>query len=458
MQGRAGTGTRTRRGVLAALLSGGATGALVACGAGSSAPAGGAGAGGTSGSAGEIVYMTPWSGVQLEIMQEVNNLFSQKFPRIKVNVAPQPSNGYDGVVASFAAGAAPDSLWVAGQYGPRLYDSDELIDVTDRFKVAKMDLQKDYISSKLELWQGKLRGVPETVSPHAWYYNKSMLKQAGGKDPWDDLKGDWTWADLLDGSKRTTKDGQDQWGIQLDYASAWYQNGGFIWTNDGKLIDTAPDPGNWRKWRYTFSDPRSVEAFQFIYDLLHTHRVMLPKEDTARVTPPGSSPWMGGKVWSFENSSGQLSGPRRTPPGFEWDVAPIPRAKVGGRVGVPLWSGNPTGIWKGSKLQDAAWEWARFKALDDAQNFFSRGKTVTAALKRSLTIADGFESPPPAHVSVFRAVKFEDSGSWHYHPRFQETEQIASRELTAAFKKEKTLRQALQDIDVACNAIMDRQV
>ena len=183
MQGRAGTGTRTRRGVLAALLSGGATGALVACGAGSSAPAGGAGAGGTSGAAGEIVYMTPWSGVQLEIMQEVNNLFSQKFPRIKVNVAPQPSNGYDGVVASFAAGAAPDSLWVAGQYGPRLYDSDELIDVTDRFKVAKMDLQKDYISSKLELWQGKLRGVPETVSPHAWYYNKTMLKQAGGKGP-----------------------------------------------------------------------------------------------------------------------------------------------------------------------------------------------------------------------------------------------------------------------------------
>ena len=134
------------------------------------------------------------------------------------------------------------------------------------------------------------------------------------------------------------------------------------------------------------------------------------------------------------------------------------REKAGGRAGVPLWSGNPTGIWKGGKLQDAAWEWARFKAQDDAQNFFSRGKTVTAALKRSLTIQDGFETPPPAHVSVFRAVKFEDSGSWNYHPRFQEAEQIATRELTAAFKKEKSLKQALSDIDTACNAIMDRQV
>ena len=106
-----------------------------------------------------------------------------------MNVAPQPSNGVRRGGGLLRRRGAPDSLWVAGQYGPRLYDSDELIDVTDRFKVAKMDLQKDYISSKLELWQGKLRGVPETVSPHAWYYNKSMLKQAGGKDPWDDLKG-----------------------------------------------------------------------------------------------------------------------------------------------------------------------------------------------------------------------------------------------------------------------------
>jgi multiple sugar transport system substrate-binding protein len=452
-----GTG-RTRRAALRALLGSGSVGVLAACGVQQGSGGSETQSAGATAPAGEIVFMTPWSGVQLEIMNEVNALFSQKFPRIKVNVSPQPSNGYDGIVASFAAGAAPDTLWVAGQYGPRLYDADELIDLTDRFKVAKMDLQRDYISSKLELWQGKIRGVPETVSPHAWFYNKSMLKQAGGKDPWDDLKGDWSWPDLLDGARRTTKDGQDQWGIQLDYTSPWYQDGCFIWTNDGKLIDTAPDPANWRKWRYTFSSAKTAEAFQFIYDLLHTQKVMLPKEETSRVTPPGSTPWLGGKVWSFENSSGQLTLPRRQPPNFEWDVAPIPRVKAGGRAGVPLWSGNPTGIWKGSKLQDAAWEWAKFKALDDAQNFFSRGKTVTASLKRSLTIADGFESPPPAHVAVFRAVKFEDSGSWHYHPRFQEAEQVATRELGAAFKKEKSLRQALQDIDTACNAIMDRQV
>src|SRR5438067_1717713 len=184
---------KTRRWALGALASVSAAGALAACGG----TQGSTGAGGEakSSASGEIVYMTPWSGVQLDIMNQVVELFAPKNPKIKVNVVPQPSNGYDGVVASFAAGSAPDSLWVAGQYGPRLYDSNELIDLTDRFKAAKMNLQDDYISSKLEIWNGKIRGVPETVSPHAWYYNKTMLKQAGGKDPWDDLKGDWTWAD-----------------------------------------------------------------------------------------------------------------------------------------------------------------------------------------------------------------------------------------------------------------------
>jgi multiple sugar transport system substrate-binding protein len=437
-------------GGLLAACAGGAPPAGTGTGAGSGAPAG------QSAASGDIVFMTPWSGEQLEIMNNVAKLFMDKNPKIKVNVVPQPSNGYDGVVASFAAAAAPDTLWVAGQYGPRLYDSNELIDLTEHFKVAKMNLQQDYISSKLEIWQGKIRGVPETVSPHAWYYNKTMLRQAGGKDPWDDLKGDWTWQDLMDNARRTTKDGQDVWGIQLDYTSPWYQDGGFVWTNGGELLDPTPDPNNWLKWKYTFSSPKTLEAFQFIYDLVHVQKTLVTKEDATRVTPPGSTMFLSGKVWSFENSSGQLSAPRKVPPAFDWDVAPIPRAKAGGKAGVPLWSGNPTGIWQGSKFRDAAWEWAKFKALDDAQNFFSRGKAVTAALKRSLTIPDGFETPPPAHVSVFRQVKFEDSGTWHYHPRFSDCETLATNQLASAFKKEKSLKQAVEEIDTACNDIMAR--
>lgn len=123
--------------------------------------------------------------------------------------------------------------------------------------------------------------MPHTVSPHAWYYNKSLFKQVGAKDPWDDLKGNWTWADMLDASKKITKatGGSDEtWGLEFDYANAWGQHGQFVWTNGGEFIDRSPDPQNWRKWKYTFSHPKTVEALQFAYDLLNTQRVMIPKE------------------------------------------------------------------------------------------------------------------------------------------------------------------------------------
>ena len=123
---------------------------------------------------------------------------------------------------------------------------------------------------------------------------------------------------------------------------------------------------------------------------------------------------------------------------------------------MPLWSGNPTGINKDGKFLDATWDLALQMALDDFQNEFSRARSVTAAQIKSLTIPGGFETPPPAHVSTFRAVGIEHSGSWNYHPAFSEIEQISIAELDKAFRQEKTLRQACLDIDTQGNAILAR--
>lgn len=109
----------------------------------------------------------------------------------------------------------------------------------------------------------------------------------------------------------------------------------------------------------------------------------------------------------FENSSGQLITQLRAKNSFDWDIAPIPRVKAGDRAGVPLWSGNPSGINKGGKFVDQSWELALQMALEDFQNPFSKARSVTAALVRSLTIPGAFESPPPSHVATFRAVGLE---------------------------------------------------
>jgi multiple sugar transport system substrate-binding protein len=444
--------------VLAGVASGLAGAAAAACGAsGGTAPAPSAA---KTQAPAEITYMTTWNAERLAILDQGMTLFKQKFPQIKVNVAASPSR--DQVIALFAAASGPDTIWINGQIGPRLYEANQMLEISDRIKAAKINLDKDYTSSKLERWGTKIYGMPHTVSPHAWYYNKSLFKKVGAKDPWDDLKGNWTWADMLDAAKRITKAtgaADDVWGLELDYANAWGQHGGFVWTNGGEFIDTSPAPNDWRKWKYTFSKPQTLEALQFVYDLTHTHRVLITKEKASELTKGGiANLFAGQKTAMFENSSGQLITQINAKNSFEWDIVPIPRVKAGGKVGVPLWSGNPTGINKGGKFVDQSWELAYQMALDDFQNAFSKARSVTAALVKSLTIPGGFETPPPSHVSTFRAVGIENSGSWNYHPAFDELETVAKNELGAAFKQEKSLRQAALDIDTQAAAVLSRGV
>jgi len=452
----------TRRRALGTGAAGGAGAAalLAACapGASTGGPAGsGEGAGSASKTPADVVYMTSWNQERLVTLEEGMTVFRQKFPHIKVTVAPSPGN--DQIGALFAAASGPDSLWISGLIGPRLYESGQILDLSGRVRAAKVNLDKDYISSRLERWGSAVYAMPHTVSPHAWYYNKTMLKRGGAKDPWDDLQGNWTWPDLLDMAKKVTKvsgGNDDAWGVELDYVRPWYQNSGFVWTNGGKLIDTSASPTEWRRWKYTFADPRTVEGLQFIYDLVHTHRVAITKEKSAELTKATPNLFSAQRTGMFENSSGQLITQLNAKNIFEWDIAPIPRVKAGGHVGVPLWSGNPTAINKAGKALDQTWELAYQMALDDFQNPFSKARAVTSALVRSLSIPGGFESPPPAHVSVFRSAGIENSGSWDYHPAFSECEKICESELGLAFRQEKSLRQACQDIDAQCNAIMAR--
>jgi hypothetical protein len=123
---------------------------------------------------------------------------------------------------------------------------------------------------------------------------------------------------------------------------------------------------------------------------------------------------------------------------------------------VPLWSGNSTSINSKSKYLDAGWELARFLALGESQNVLSRVKVVTPALRRSLSIPGDFETPPPAHVRVFREVAPENTGSWDYHPRFSEVEVMVAEELAKGFKNEKTMHQTCKEIDARADLIIEQ--
>src|SRR5688572_21429709 len=154
--GTRGTSRRIVLRVAGAATTVGAGAALAACGAGGESAGGQTGGSGSRAPA-SIIYSTTWNQERQDVLAKGMAIFRQKFSHITVEVVPGQSN--DKVTAAFAAGSAPDSLWINGQIGPRLYEANSLLDLTTRLRAAKINLEKDYISSKLEKWGSKVFGM-----------------------------------------------------------------------------------------------------------------------------------------------------------------------------------------------------------------------------------------------------------------------------------------------------------
>ncbi|MBI3969685.1 MAG: hypothetical protein HY332_00230 [Chloroflexi bacterium] len=84
------------------------------------------------------------------------------------------------------------------------------------------------------------------LSPHAWHYNKTVLKESGAPDPWEKFDGKLTWEDMLQIAKLTSRPAQgdrpQRWGIWLNYTDIEYQLAGFIWSNGGRAHDYTTGP------------------------------------------------------------------------------------------------------------------------------------------------------------------------------------------------------------------------
>jgi multiple sugar transport system substrate-binding protein len=345
-----------------------------------------------------IRYESWWPALWLNFIQ--SNLVSWgKDNNITLSVDDVTTDRNVKLLAEIAGGNPPD-IWLVDSYtSAKLYDGNQALDLAPYVKQDNVDLQGQYGLMGVELWAGKVYAMPFTLSPHAWYYNKTMLKQAGAPDPRDDLKGDLAWDDLLTIAQKVTKTSGNQtttWGMQLTYTDVDYQLGGFISSNGGKSHD-------YGTMAYTLTDPKTVEAIQFVYDLVHKYKVCAPIADVTQISQTvGTTPFVAEQVAMFEDSSGQLVQSLNTVKDkFAWDVFPIPRAKKGGTAGVPYVSGNPNTVMAKTKYPDASWQAVKYMAGPIIQGIIGTQKVVSPALLSVAGDTNTFLKPPPDHVAVF---------------------------------------------------------
>lgn len=400
-----------------------------------------------------LSYHTFWPQYRLDIMQTAMPAFKERRPHVTVELVNVPD--YRAKLATnLAAGTAADCNICDVFQQPFYVDGGHVLDLTDRLKRDGIDIQKESWLMGYEILCGRTYHMPWVLSPHCIYYNKTMLKKVGAKDPWDDLRGQWTWEDFRQICKQvsalTSSDGRYRvYGIRIGLTSLEYQLGGFIYTNGGRNYALNP-------LRYTLDDPKLIETVEWFFRLLQEEGVILPPNLTGQYNQasPGGDAFYGQLVAFFEDSTGRLTLTRDTvKDNFEWDVVRVPKPNPGAEQ-VTQFAADANFVYAKGPALDEAYEFLKFLsgyAGREMQDTLSREKLLLPSNKAAARSPEGFLKPPPNHVRAF----IEGRAIGHMiHGRANDGNTIIAQELTKALQGEKTPRQALLDAQQQCQQIL----
>lgn len=292
--------------------------ALTACaGSGSGS---GSSASNTS-SAGEANTITFWSnhpGKSQDIERELIKRFEAKYPDLKVDLVDGGKN-YEEVSQKFNAalsgGALPDVVVLSDVWWFNYALTGAIEPLDPLFGEVGVNTS-DYVDSLLAdyLFQGKHYALPYARSTPIFYYNKQIWAQAGLPD-----RGPATWQEFDQWGpelQRVVGDGKlaHGWGDAKNYLGWTYE--GPIWTFGGAYSD---------QWTLKFDDPKTIEAGNFLRDMVFAKKYAAVSSDIA-------NEFAAGILASTIASTGDLSGIKKTA-AFDFGTAFLPASD--GRPGCP---------------------------------------------------------------------------------------------------------------------------
>ncbi len=386
-------------------------------------------------------YQTFWAQYRTDILKGSIDQFTQR-TGVKVTLESLPSTDFrTGLATTMAAGTAADTfiddVWNMVKY----YDANLILDIGERLKADKIDLNADYGLVGLEQYCGKVYLLPFVLSPHAWYYNKTMLKEAGAKDPWDDLNGQWTFDDFREMNLKVVQTGGGKrWGAQMG-ATVEYNWDSIIRTSGGAPADFKASPP-----KYTLGSDASIAALTMIRDWYSKDKIILPPDQSKSLVDQGvTSPFASKLVAMMEESTGQLTFLAQNVKDFEWDIAP-PLRKSKDVAPVGHADGDSTAISAKTKNPDEAYAFAKHLAGPVTQDLLAQNKLLLPSLKASAS-SPAYLNAPPKHMAVFPGVLAGSYATSFYHGDGLEAQQAmtAFAEQLVLGSKQPADAKALQD-------------
>ncbi|WP_028281431.1 sugar ABC transporter substrate-binding protein [Arthrobacter sp. H5] len=245
-----------------------------------------------------------------------------------------------------SAGNVDDIFWVNSSTFGAYADSGNLLEIGSEFD----SLKGDWVPAAIEQYtrDDVLWGVPQlTDGGIAMYYNKTMIEEAGvdltdlswhPTDPAQDTFLPAMQKLTVDAEGRTAEDPEfdasqiEQYGYNaaLDLQAIYFN---YIGSNGGTFQEDET---------FTFAGDKSVEAFQYVVDLINEHQVSPSAANTNDNGSFSRDQFLQGNMAVFQSGTYNL---KNVSDGadFEWGIAPIP-AGPEGRVSVVnniIAAGNP---------------------------------------------------------------------------------------------------------------------
>lgn len=351
--------------------------------------------------------------------------FEATHPNIKVTLV---ANNESQIPVLIAAGSAPDIVSSCCSFFHELGVDGSFIDLSPFIGAVLPDYQatQAFWSPQFDSFQskGKQFALPLYLGTIANYFNQDLFDNAGIAPPADDLKvNQQTWADFEAMCKKlvvTSADGRiTQYalskGLSGDRIGYWLQAAGAQFYKD----DDHGVSG--------LASPEAVDALGYLQRLRY--------EDNC-LPPAGTSvDFRSGKLAMWEDGSWSMQDLILNPPGFKWNIAPLPIGPAGQRATLATIDGYA--ISKSTKHLNEALQFLDF--LVSVQGNEMRSENAGLQPSRREVAASSFYinrikslNPKAADINIH---VFTDAGPYAY-PQYLYTDQkIADGILNNAYTR-----------------------
>jgi len=385
--------------------------------------------------------------------QEKWELYFEDFlaenPNVTINYIPVPLDSWGDytqkIVTTMLGGEQVDVIWNAIEAVPMMAERGVLMSL-DSFIDGDPDIQEFLDDAHPKLLEGLRWKDQQYLLPFAWnttliYYNKAVLEAAGLPEP----PPDWSWDDFLEYARTITQDSDgdgnnDIWGF---HSASWLWHLGPWAVSNGSFFLNEDFTEPW------YSKPETIEAFQFVRDMIWEHEVI----------PAGAfnfrEAFVAGTLGMMIDSPAGRQ--RLIPAGMtadEYDVNFFP-SKSGETVMGSQWGTDGYGITQDSAHPELAWEMVKHLVSKDVMSHLLSGEfaSASAPARRSLAADPVLVAASPANYARFYDV-LEGGRTVINAPYFAELAEIHDRYMSLVWSNELSVEEAAANIQSEMEAVI----